>query len=448
MRNTKTYIGIFITLLGALILVGILSAFYVGKFEDARLRKAFSVKTEMVSRSLDSQTILNLHGTPEDLNNPSYKELKEKMREIKKADPAARFVYLMGYENNQMFFYVDSEPEGSEDYSAPGDVYTDATPEQIAVFFNKTPFIEGPYTDSWGNWVSATAPIYDFKTGATIAVIGIDINSQEWKREVWSAEIIPIVIILFSIILLVIFFINRLRTAMFIERLTRYNELIKQFVYFASHQLRTPLSGIGWATDELMNSNTTLSVEQRSLIQKIKELNKKMLALMRDFLDMSRIERDGKIFITKEYTQISTLIKKVAEDNKPEADKKNISIVVDLSTSAERQLYIDKDRIYLALDNLISNAVKYSHSGGTVKIHTQISSHKYTIHVVDSGIGVPKTEQSHLFSNFYRAKNAKNTEGTGIGLYLVKMIMKAHDGSVNFSSVENKGSDFYLELPF
>lgn len=447
MRNTKTYIGIFVALLGAFILVGIFSAIYIGKYEDARLREAFGVKTLMIAQSLDGDSISQLSGTSDDISSPTYTSLKEKMTAIKGADPLARFVYLMAYKNDEMIFLVDSEPTESKDYSAPGDVYTETTPEQIAVFYNKKPLVEGPYTDSWGSWVSATAPIIHPQTGEVVAVVGIDINSREWMRDVWSAQVIPVLVIFFAIILLSIFFINRLRTALFIEQLTHYNDLIKQFVYFASHQLRTPLSGIKWATEELMSASTTLSVEHQSLIQKIQDLNGKMLVLMRDFLDMSRIERDGKVFITKTPTQIASLIKKTVADNKPEADNKRITIIIDESAQKERVLTIDKDRAYLTIDNLISNAIKYSRPNGTVTIRTEESTDFYTIHVIDSGIGIPASAQNQIFSNFYRAHNAQSTEGTGIGLYLVKMIMKAHDGKAGFISTEGKGSDFYLQFP-
>lgn len=446
MRNAKTYISLFTILLGIVIVLGIVSILYVGSYEDGRLRAAFSVKTEMIARSLDASLVEALTGTETDLETVPYNILKDKMVQIKAADPAARFVYLMGYENNEMFFFVDSEPASSEDYSAPGDVYDDATAEQIAVFFDGKPLVEGPYEDNWGNWVSATAALRDPQTGMIVGVLGIDVNSQEWQREVWSAQIIPLVILISLIIILIIFFINHTRTSLLIEKLKTYNELIKQFVSFASHQLRTPLSGIKWATETLLEEKT-LAAEQVSLLQKIDGLNNTMLEVIKDFLDMSRIERDGRVFIEQTHADISPIIQKAVADNSDEARKKHITLHVEQDTHVSQVLHIDVQKTYSVIDNLLSNAIKYSPIDSTVTIRATKEGSRYVVRVRDRGIGIPKEDQPRIFNNFFRAHNTKEIQGTGIGLYLVKVIMEAHGGAAGFESTEGKGTEFRLEFP-
>ena len=446
MRNTKTYISLFTVLLGVVIVLGIVSILYVGNYEDNRLRAAFSVKTEMIARSLDASLVEALTGTETDLEIAPYNTLKDKMAQIKAADTAARFVYLMGYENNEMFFFVDSEPVSSEDYSAPGDIYNDATAEQIAVFFEGKPLIEGPYEDNWGSWVSATAALRDPQTGMIVGVLGIDVNSDEWRREVWSAQTIPLVILISLVIILIIFFINHARTTILIQKLKTYNELIKQFVSFASHQLRTPLSGIKWATETLLETKT-LATEQVAMLQKIDSLNDTMLEVIKDFLDMSSIERDGKVFIEQTHADIGPLIQKAIVDNSEEARKKGITITAHKDVYASHTLYIDGQKTYSVLDNLLSNAIKYSPINSTVTVSAHKEGSRYIVRVRDAGIGIPKEDQPYIFNNFYRAHNTKEIQGTGIGLYLVKVIMEAHGGVVAFESTEGKGTEFRLEFP-
>ncbi len=444
---TKINLIIFAALMILFVAVGVWTIILVGKNEDSRLRKEFAIHTQTLGEALDSNVIESLTGTKDDLNNPAYQDLKQKIIKIKEVYQTSRFVYLMGYKNNQTFFFVDSELENSKDYSAPGDFYIEATPEQKVVFFSGIPLIEGPYKDSWGQWVSASAPIHDLKSGKIIAVIGIDIDSKKWSERVWLAQTLPIIIFFFVFVLIFLFTINRIRAGILIIKLQKSNQLIKQLTSFASHQLSTPLTGVKWALEVLNEDLGGMTENQKTLIKKIWELNNQSVLLVRDFLDMSHIERDGKVSINPRITNIANITAKVVADHLSETQKKNISIEVDESAKKERLLMIDTEKISWVIDNILSNAIKYSGLNTKITIKALADKTNYTLKIIDNGIGIPQAEQKHIFENFYRASNAKEMSGTGIGLYLVKIIMKTHKAEANFTSIEGKGSEFNLVFP-
>jgi signal transduction histidine kinase len=446
LHSSKPKIWLFITLILVLIIIGVYSIYAIGKSEDRRLREEFSIRAQNIAEAIDSEYVKTLRGDLLDTYSSDYAYLKDMLTRVKEVDPDVRFTYLMGLRNNELFFYADSEPSDSEDYSAPGDVYSDATQEEYDLFENKQSYVLGPYEDDWGNWVSASSPVIDQSTGKVIASFGIDISSDRWIRQLRAVQAIPATILAALIIILVLFFFNRVKTAFFISKLEKYNEIIRQFASFASHQLRTPLTAIKWTTETLMkDAGSNLNLEQKKLLAKISDLDKTMLNLIKDFLDMSSVEREGKIVPHKELLDLNKLTTKAVMDNNDAAMKKQITVIVTNKLPEDFRISVDPDQIYSCLDNLVSNAIKYSHPGSNIHISLCLENNKCVVAVRDTGVGVPSKDQRRLFTSFFRGSNV-STEiaGTGIGLYLVKLIMEAHDGDIEFDSELNKGSEFRL----
>jgi len=175
---------------------------------DRQLRTDLLQQTQLVAQALNLDRIRALTATEADLTNPHYKNLKERLVAVRAVNPDCRFVYLMGRRvDGAVFFFADSEPPDSEDYSPPGQVYEDATESDHHVFDARVAAVEGPYSDSWGLWVSALVPVIDPQTNDLLAVIGMDIDARDWKWNVAEKTALPAGLML---VLLIVVFASRI----------------------------------------------------------------------------------------------------------------------------------------------------------------------------------------------------------------------------------------------
>jgi len=143
------------------------------------------------------------------------------------------------------------------------------------------------------------------------------------------------------------------------------------------------------------------------------------------------------------------LMKSVLKEQMPAAEKKHIALVCEKDTSKELILAVDELKIRQVFQNLVSNAIKYSDDKTEIIIGCDKNKDSVTFYIKDKGIGIPERQQNQVFNKFFRAENALTvqTDGTGLGLYIVKEIVGAHGGKVWFESIENKGTTFFVSLP-
>ena len=164
-------------------------------------------------QTLSLQQIQMLTGTEDDLDTEGYQTLKNQLIAIKESQQNMRFAYLMGKDRQgNIMFLVDAEPESSSEYSPPGQVYSEASKALVQVFTTQESIVEGPEKDSWGTWVSALVPMVDPATGKTLALLGIDINAENWRWQVFAKSIIPITFIVMLLIMISTFFFARHRS--------------------------------------------------------------------------------------------------------------------------------------------------------------------------------------------------------------------------------------------
>ena len=221
-----------------------------------------------------------------------------------------------------------------------------------------------------------------------------------------------------------------------------------EFISLASHQLRTPLSAIRWFTEMLLNGDAgKLTNEQTEFMNNIDQSNNRMIELVNSLLNVSRID-SGRIIVEPTPTDIKKLVEEIKKEVEVKLQEKNQELMININTDLPL-ISLDQKLIFQVYLNLLTNAIKYSPPNG--KIVLSISKENDTIitQVSDEGYGIPKSEESHIFSKFYRATNAlKNeTEGNGLGLYLVKSIIESSGGKVWFVSIEGKGTSFYFSIP-
>lgn len=222
-------------------------------------------------------------------------------------------------------------------------------------------------------------------------------------------------------------------------------ELKTRFISTASHEFRTPLSSI-LSSVSLIERYTTTETQDKRLkhINRIKSSVQNLTQILEDFLSLSKLE-EGKTSDAKHIFDLSALINVTIEEVSTFA---KAGQEIDYQHSGEISvIYSNTQNIKNILINLLSNAIKYSPSNSKIYISSLIDANTITISVKDEGIGIPLEQQKHLFSRFFRADNATNIQGTGLGLYIVKKYLENIDGSINFVSEPGKGTTFTINIP-
>ena len=233
-----------------------------------------------------------------------------------------------------------------------------------------------------------------------------------------------------------------------LSKIKAVDRMKTEFISLASHQLRTPLSAVKWFGKMLVSGEAgKLSHTQKDYVEKINESNEREIQLVNSLLNVSRIE-SGKILIVPKLTDLTKVISNVITDFKMEMGETNTKIRVIMDKKIPL-VYLDEDLIRHVYANLISNAIRYTMAGGNIIIKVYQSKNYLMTEVKDNGIGIPKEEQKRIFEKFFRASNAlkKETDGTGLGLFLSKTIVESSGGKMGFRSSEGVGSTIWFSLP-
>ncbi|MEK7635455.1 MAG: PAS domain-containing sensor histidine kinase [Patescibacteria group bacterium] len=218
-----------------------------------------------------------------------------------------------------------------------------------------------------------------------------------------------------------------------------------EFVSLASHQLRTPVSTVKWYTDMLRSGSLgELQPKQTEYIDTIYKVNEGMIDLIDLLLNISRTEI-GTLKMDIKAANVIDITDNILVELSSQIQEKNININKQYNNKL-KNIKSDPKLLRIVIQNLLSNAVKYAPQGGEVGIIFKDSLIEKTISVSDNGIGIPKGEQFKIFTKLFRASNTHDSQGTGLGLYLVKSIMKTIGGDISFISEENKGTTFTIKL--
>lgn len=245
--------------------------------------------------------------------------------------------------------------------------------------------------------------------------------------------------------------------------ITREIEIDKaktEFVSLASHQLRTPLSTISWYTEMLLTGDAgKLKIKQKKYLEEVYKGNRRMVDLVNALLNVSRLEL-GTFEVEPEPTDVAKLARSVANEQGQQIEAKKLKFSEQYANNLPR-LNADPKLLRMVFQNLLSNAIKYTPDKGSVSVDIHLVKNNelvadqnakedsIAIVVSDTGYGIPKNQQREIFTKLFRADNVreKNTEGTGLGLYIIKSIIDHSDGKIWFVSQENKGTTFYILLP-
>lgn len=227
------------------------------------------------------------------------------------------------------------------------------------------------------------------------------------------------------------------------EKLKQMDETKDDFISMASHQLRTPLTSVkGYISMVLEEDAGKITPMQREMLGQAFFSSQRMVYLIADLLNVSRL-KTGKFIIDRAPVQLDQIVEQELRQLKETAASR--SLTLDYETpKGFPTLMLDETKTRQIIMNFVDNAIYYTPAGGHVKVRLVNNPTTVELRVEDDGIGVPKAEQQHLFTKFYRAGNARQArpDGTGLGLFMAKKVIVAQGGALLFESEEGKGSTF------
>lgn len=224
------------------------------------------------------------------------------------------------------------------------------------------------------------------------------------------------------------------------------NELKSRFVSMASHEFRTPLSTILSSASLIEKYLTESDAHKRDKhTKRIKSNVGNLTNLLNDFLSLEKLEK-GKVSANISTFNLSKLLRDVVEDMSTQTKSgQQMEVIIDKEI---QEVSLDENMVKNILNNLISNAIKYSAENSPIKVESRLNeTNQIILLITDSGMGIPENEHIHLFERFFRAGNASNIQGTGLGLYIVKKYVEELGGSITFTSVLEEGTSFEIVLP-
>jgi signal transduction histidine kinase len=228
------------------------------------------------------------------------------------------------------------------------------------------------------------------------------------------------------------------------EQLRELDRLKDEFVSSVSHELRTPLTSISGYAELLVDDES--STERLDYLKIIQRNADRLLGLVSDILFAARLQ-DGRLTLDVEPIEIERVVRQAVEDAKPRADAANVELSADIETGAV--VNGESDRLSQLLDNLISNAIKFTPPGGRVRVAVVVEDGVVRLDVSDTGVGISEEDRQRLFERFFRSQTAleRQIQGTGLGLYISKAIVEAHSGRIGVAMGQGEGTTFVVELP-
>jgi hypothetical protein len=249
----------FILLVFFITVVGWFSANTVGNNTTETMRRNLISRASLAASALDTTLVSRLSGSPKDLDNPAYLMIKQKLRTMRESNPDLRFIYLMTMKGEHVVFMVDSEPIESKDYSPPGEVYAEASPELFAAFKSCMKFIEGPLPDSWGVWVSGLVPIIEPHSHHLLGMFGMDIDAKDWQQQIFRDRTVPITRTLLILLFVVFCFFYQHRVWLRTQQSLRYQSVLLELAKADASDLNSALQNI------TQKAAGTLEVERVSI---------------------------------------------------------------------------------------------------------------------------------------------------------------------------------------
>ena len=230
------------------------------------------------------------------------------------------------------------------------------------------------------------------------------------------------------------------------ERLREVDRMKDEFVALVSHELRTPLTSIRGYLELLLDEAEAFETTHTDWLGVIDRNSERLLALVEDLLLKAQVNA-GKVSLSVKDVDLAGIVEQSVEAGAPVAAARDVALTC--STEPLPHVAADPVRIGQVIDNLISNALKFTPAGGRVEVRASLRDDRARVEITDTGAGMNDDEQSRLFERFYRTPHARDAAvpGVGLGLSIAKAIVEAHGGTISCASVAGTGTTFSIELP-
>lgn len=424
-----------------IVILGITSSLYVGLSVSNNIKQHLIDRANTLGQTITGSAITKLSGTEADLLNPEYDRIKRLLVSIRSVNRDLRFIYINGIRDGVLFFYVDSEDPASEDYSPPGQLYEEATQPMYEVFTAERDQFEVS-RDRWGFWASAYAPITNEVTGEVVALIGLDVPAYEYFTSVIAYAALPILVMIIMLAVLIAAHAIRLR-----ER--RYIDQKAEFLSIAAHEIRSPLTGIRWATEGILNNPAhPIDEHTRSVLSLVYGNCVGLIHRINTLLNVTALEHGKTMRLEMKPVKIVPLIEHIADDLRLAAAARQVEIVLDPSMTHDISVMCDEEQIRHVFTNLISNGIKYTSQNTNVRISYDRKNDWQELSVSDMGGGMSEDDIKHVFDGYFRTAEARRGHqyGSGIGLYLARKVALLHGGDITVVSTKGRGTVFTLRL--
>lgn len=404
----------------------------------------------------------------ESVGTKAYEQAVMQLQRIRSQATNIRYAYILRRTSdpNTMGFVADADslhPDEKIDLNGdgviddedaltyPGDPY-DVTPfpEFRAAAFDHS-FVDPDFTISqWGIFLAGTAPIRyaNDPSRSTNYVIGLDLNvTQYWQ--LLQSIYIPFIGFAFFLLTVIALLTIALRVLWKrqVRQLAQIDRQKDELINLVSHQLKSPIASIRWNFNDFLDGEFgPLTEEQKKQMQSDLKTTDNILELVALLLDVSRIEL-GKLQMDKKKQNLKEFFSEIITVVQELAKEKDVQFIQTLSPSLPAEGTFDKRLTHMTVENLLTNAVKYTPTKGTVELKVEMVGNTMHCAVKDTGIGIPKEDQKQLFSKMFRASNVKSIEGTGLGLYVAKGAIEQQGGKLWFESISGKGTTFFMDLP-
>ena len=393
----------------------------------------------------------------------SYKRVVKKLQNIRNVNNSIKYAYILRPTNDPDTFkfiadadsldptaIVDLNGDGiiddSDALNTPGDPYDVS---DIPALRNQSLHYpatdDEPVSDQWGTFLSAYAPIKE--KGEAAAVVGIDVEISDYLRVI-NQTLVPFVLfIAFLILLLSTLTLSLIK--IWNSRVEVLRELDRQkdeLIGIVAHQLGTPVTSVKWYIEMFLGGDIgKLTEEQQKQLRTMQGVTGTLADLVSMILDVSRLQL-GKMKVDRTDLNLGEFFSEILAIIGPKAAEKKVKFTKSIPEKLPTAM-LDKRLMRMTVENLLTNAVKYTPEGGEVELKVSVQGKMLKYVVRDTGCGIPKADQGRMFEKLFRASNVRKTDGNGFGLFVAKGAVEAQGGSIRFESTEGKGTTFFVEMP-
>lgn len=426
-----------------IVFTGLASASFAAITSGLQQRDYLIGRAQTISNTLPTEDIIKLKGKESDQNLAAYDHVSKSLRQVTNSNTDIALMHLFIIRNGQVQVATDAKSPNDPGFIPPGQAYTAATEPLRATFKTTEPRFETYVTDDYGSWVAAYTPVYDVQTNAIVGVIGIYKGARNYYLEIALYALVPL-------LLAAIPLAGILRDIKIQAKEHEILQLKNQFVSIASHELRSPLTGMLWGIQVMQRDESKLSLKQRGLLHDMFLSTESSLSTVNEILDLSIFERAEGHVLHQDLMDLGAVTDQVISTLKLGAQEKNIEIHKNGEWPKTISVLGDVGALKRGLMNIVANAIKYTHAHDTVDIRYRKSpAGEHIISIKDHGIGIPHDEQEKVLEGYYRASNASKVQahGTGLGLWLTRKIIMEHGGRLWLNSTDGKGTTIFIALP-